>query len=70
MKKCDLSGNGDWTTQDELTFLKGLGEWLHPNPPRAPRKNLLEGYLEASVDRNWDRINRDKIMNYVLGEIG
>jgi hypothetical protein len=59
----------DWKTEDELDFLDHLGTHT-PDKRSHSREMLLNGYMKASLDRNWGKINKTTIINYLKDELG
>lgn len=66
-----LRSGRTWSTQDEVVFLKRIGEWAWSHRVRShSRLELLRKYQQAAMSRaNWDTLDRGAIMERVEKEI-
>lgn len=59
-----------YNTQDELDFLKNIGNFRVVGKKKYTRHQLLEFYRETMEKRvNWDKIEKDIIKDYVEREL-
>jgi hypothetical protein len=59
-----------YNTQDELDFLKNIGNFRIIGKKKYTRRQLLEFYRETMEKRiNWDKIEKDIIAEYIEREL-
>ena len=51
-----------WTTENEISYLSGIGTW---GKVALSRKEILQGYIDSALRRdNWDEVDRDTVRSY------
>jgi len=59
-----------YNTQDELDFLKDIGNFRVVGKKKYTRRQLLEFYRETMEKRvNWGKIEKDVIVDYLSKEL-
>ncbi len=51
-----------WTTENEISYLSGIGTW---GKVALSRKEILQGYIDSALRRdNWDEVDGNKVIMY------
>ena len=51
-----------WTTENEISYLSGIGTW---GKVAHSRKEILQGYIDSALRRdNWDEVDGNKVIMY------
>ena len=59
-----------WSTEDEITFLDGLGKGIHSTKVFKPRRTLLIGYLYSFPHRvNWGNIDKTLVYGHAFSAL-
>lgn len=62
--------HGVWSTDNELSFLKGLGTWHKSSKCTVPRRiALLQGYLDGLRIRERCGLNKSRLRQTARGMI-
>lgn len=60
----------DWTTEDEIDFLKHIGSWINGTDYPGNHKPKLRAYYEINKERvNWGNIDKGKVINFIVNEL-
>jgi len=53
-----------WTTENEISYLSGIGTW---GKVAHSRKEILQGYIDSALRRDdWGEVDRDTVRSYAL----
>ncbi|MES3004533.1 MAG: hypothetical protein V4690_00300 [Patescibacteria group bacterium] len=66
-----MTGYSDeWTTEDELRFLAGIGNWRSGTGSLSRRIKILTIYLKSmAIRKNWGRVSKDRVLVFVEHEL-
>jgi len=67
-----MAARSTFTTQDEISNIKGLGSFHNTVAGKLPvsRKKLLKGYLEAAKFRSdWGDIDKKTVLRFARQEL-
>ena len=51
-----------WTTENEISYLSGIGTW---GKVALSRKEILQGYIDSALRRDdWGEVDGNKVIMY------